>query len=211
MAQKINYNDYAISSIDGQITFGEVFPDNVKASMVLRAGTPAPDGVPHYIRMDSDGDATQKGRRGTIVRCPGTFNVVAGDAVRENIPGIFMDSGNGDIIIKSKGRIRIEAENIDLITKGGDGENGNILLDANQNVYIKAKQSIDVNATANLQLKSEGTTELIGSAILNIYGGLVEGITGATKLKGSQAICGVNPLGTPNEILKAIKLLALGK
>ena len=101
MSAKINYESYAISSNDGQIVFGEVDKQNITAGILMRCGTAAADGIPHYIRMDKDGDATQKGRRGTIAVCPGSFQVKAGEAVADGVPGVFIDAQNGDLVLKS--------------------------------------------------------------------------------------------------------------
>ena len=60
MAAQINYDDKVISTQFGQITFGEVDNSNVVAGITIRAGTPSADAIPHYIKMDNDGDSFQK-------------------------------------------------------------------------------------------------------------------------------------------------------
>jgi hypothetical protein len=83
------------------------------------------------------------------------------------------------------GRIVIWAQNIELIASGSDGQNGVIQLDGNEKVIIKAPQ-IDINSKVSTKIFSEKTVDVIGKAILNIYGGLVDCADGATKLKGSK-------------------------
>ena len=117
-------------TVDGMITFGEVAKDNVISGIKLRVvnvGSP----VPHYIQMDKDGDSITKGRQGTIVRCPGAFQVQSGDLVGAGIPGVFIDSGNGDLVLKSAGRIRIEAADIDILATGSGEKNGVINIEGN--------------------------------------------------------------------------------
>ena len=104
-------------TVDGMITFGEVAKDNVTSGIKLRVGKVGSP-VPHYIQMDKDGDTITKARQGTIVRCPGAFQVHSGDLVGAGIPGVFIDSGNGDLVLTSKGRVRIIAQDIDLIAAG---------------------------------------------------------------------------------------------
>jgi hypothetical protein len=213
MAEKINYDYKRIGTNDAEITFGEIDKYNITSGVTMRVGTSSPDGIPHYFRMDKDGDAKEKGRRGTIFECPGSFQVKAGHSVKRGIPGVYIDSQNGDLVLKSSGRIRIIAENIDLIATGvpsEEGENGVININASEKIIIDSKGSVVVKSTVSTYIFSEKTTEIVGNAVLNIYGGLVEGVSGSTTLKGSQSLCGANPLGTPDEILKAIKLLALG-
>lgn len=202
MAAKINYESYAISSNDGQIVFGEVDKQNITAGILMRCGTAAADGIPHYIRMDKDGDATQKGRRGTIAVCPGSFQVKAGEAVADGVPGVFIDAQNGDLVLKSNGRIRIIAQDIDLIARGG-GERGNIQALANEKIILHSNGDLLANGDDSATFRSQNKTEIIGESILNMYGGLVELFDGASTIKGSRSIIPFLP-ATPRELIQAI-------
>ena len=202
MSAKINYESYAISSNDGQIVFGEVDKQNITAGILMRCGTAAADGIPHYIRMDKDGDATQKGRRGTIAVCPGSFQVKAGEAVADGVPGVFIDAQNGDLVLKSNGRIRIIAQDIDLIARGG-GERGNIQALANEKIILHSNGDLLANGDDSATFRSQNKTEIIGESILNMYGGLVELFDGASTIKGSRSIIPFLP-ATPRELIQAI-------
>ena len=202
MAAKINYESYAISSNDGQIVFGEVDKQNITAGILMRCGTAAADGIPHYIRMDKDGDATQKGRRGTIAVCPGSFQVKAGEAVADGVPGVFIDAQNGDLVLKSNGRIRIIAQDIDLIARGG-GERGNIQALANEKIILHSNGDLLANGDDSATFRSQNKTEIIGESILNMYGGLIEMFDGASTIKGSRSIIPFLP-ATPRELIQAI-------
>lgn len=204
MSEKINYDYKRIGTNDAEITFGEVDQNNVTSGVTMRVGTPGADGVPHYFRMDKDGDAIQKARRGTIFECPGAFQVKSGYSVGEGIPGVYIDSQNGDLVLKSNGRIRIMAENIDLIAEGADGENGVININANEKIIIDSKGSIAVQSTVSTYIFSEKTVEVIGNSILNIYGGLTEMFDGDSVKKGSRQFTTLIP-SSPREILQAIK------
>ena len=150
---------------------------------MLRTGE---DGGRHYMTMDSSGDIDQ-GRKGSTMNvCPGSFAVKAGKDVAKDIPAIYQLAENGDVFIGApNGRIVIWAQNIELIASGSDGQNGVIQLDGNEKVIIKAPQ-IDINSKVSTKIFSEKTVDVIGKAILNIYGGLVDCADGATKLKGSK-------------------------
>jgi len=183
MGQKINYHFNRLGNDHGEIRFGHVHEDNNLAGVLIRTGE---DGGRHYIQMDSTGDVNQ-GRKGcTMNVCPGSFAIKAGKDVVKETPAIYQYAENGDIIIGApNGRIRIFAENIELIASGPDGKNGVITIDANEKVIIKAP-TIDVRSKVSTKIFSEKTTEVIGKAILNIYGGLIDCADGATKLKGSK-------------------------
>jgi len=183
MGQRINYHFKRIGNDHGEIRFGHVHEDNNLAGVLIRTGE---DGGRHYIQMDSSGDIDQ-GRKGSTMNvCPGSFAVRAGRDVAKETPAIYHYAENGDIIIGApNGRIRIFAENIELIASGPDGKNGVITIDANEKVIVKAP-TIDINSKVSTKIFSEKTTEVIGKAILNIYGGLIDCADGATKLKGSK-------------------------
>jgi hypothetical protein len=136
--------------------------------------------------MDSSGDINQGRKGSTINVCPGSFSVKAGKDVVKDVPAIYQLAENGDVIIGApNGRIKIYAQNIELIASGADGKNGNIIIDANEKVIVKAPQ-IDINSKVSTKIFSEKTVDVIGKAILNIYGGLIDCADGATKMKGSK-------------------------
>jgi hypothetical protein len=183
MGQRVNYHSNRIGNDHGEIRFGHIHDDNNIAGVLVRTGE---DGGRHYIQMDSSGDVNQ-GRKGSTMNvCPGSFAVKAGKDVVKGVPAIYQLAENGDVIIGApNGRIKIYAQNIELIASGADGKNGNIIIDANEKVIVKAPQ-IDINSKVSTKIFSEKTVDVIGKAILNIYGGLIDCADGATKLKGSK-------------------------
>lgn len=183
MGRRTNYHFNRLGNDHGEIRFGHIHQDNNISGVMLRTGE---DGGRHYMTMDSSGDIDQ-GRKGSTMNvCPGSFAVKAGKDVAKDIPAIYQLAENGDVFIGApNGRIVIWAQNIELIASGSDGKNGVIQLDGNEKVIIKAPQ-IDINSKVSTKIFSEKTVDVIGKAILNIYGGLVDCADGATKLKGSK-------------------------
>ncbi len=183
MGKRTNYHFNRLGNDHGEIRFGHIHQDNNISGVMLRTGE---DGGRHYMTMDSSGDIDQ-GRKGSTMNvCPGSFAVKAGKDVAKDIPAIYQLAENGDVFIGApNGRIVIWAQNIELIASGSDGQNGVIQLDGNEKVIIKAPQ-IDINSKVSTKIFSEKTVDVIGKAILNIYGGLVDCADGATKLKGSK-------------------------
>ena len=197
-----NYQCVA-STADGQILLGEVNEDNVTSGITLRVGkTTSP--VPHYIQMDKDGDALTKGRKGTICRSPGAFQVKAGDMCGDGIPGVYIDSGNGDLILRSDGRVRILAENIDLIASGADEANGIVQINANSIVLI-GSDDVHIDSGNLTKIFSDKTTEVIGNSILNLFGSSIEQLDATAGFKGSTGF--LPAPWTPREMREAINSL----
>lgn len=181
MGQKKDITPIRYGTHHGEIKFGHIHDDNNQSGVMLRTG---PDGGRHYMTMDTTGNQTRKG--GTINRCPGTYQIIGGEDVPKDIPGVYFEAESGDLVIRApKGRIRIDAINIDMRASGTGGDDGVIVIDANEKVIIKAP-TIDVDSKVSTKIFSEKTVELIGSGILNIYGGLVDCADGATKIVGSK-------------------------
>lgn len=201
---KTNPNYQCVASTpDGQILLGEVNEDNVTSGITLRVGkTSSP--VPHYIQMDKDGDALTKGRKGTICRSPGAFQVKAGDMCGDGIPGVYIDSGNGDLVLRSDGRIRILAENIDLIASGSNEKNGIIQINSNSKVLV-GSDDVHIDSGNLTKIFSDKTTEVIGNSILNLFGSSIEQLDATAGFKGSTGF--LPAPWTPREMREAINSL----
>jgi hypothetical protein len=169
---------------DAEIKFGHIHSDNKLAAFIVRSGR-EPN---HYISMESEGKPHRK--NGTICRSTGAFQIKAGDSVKsggleENI-GVYIEAVDGDIVLNAKnGRIRIIGENIDLVARGADGQNGNVVIDANEKVIVNAP-IVTISSKVSTRVISDQTVEMIGKAILNCYGGIMDFADGATKIVGSK-------------------------
>ena len=112
------------------------------------------------------------------------------DEQPRNIPAIWYEAENGDIIIKApRGRIKLEAESIELTAKGFDGRTGNILMDADDKIALNA-QIVDVKSRVSTKIFSESTVDFIGKGIMNIYGGLTDFADRSTKGSKPSKTCG---------------------
>ena len=196
MAKKENFHPYYIGTEHGRISFGQVRESNQIAACMLESG---PDAGRHYIVMEETGNAKQGTKGATKAFCPGTFTVKSGkDIVNypegkdepRNIPAIWYEAENGDIIIKApRGRIKLEAESIELTAQGFDGRSGNILLDADDKIALNA-QIVDVKSRVSTKIFSESTVNMIGNGIMNIYGGLTDFADRTTKGSKPSKTCG---------------------
>lgn len=180
MSEKKNAHALRYGNADGEIQFGHIHDDNEMSSVMLRNG----DAFNHLITLEKTGKEHRKS--GTICMSPGSFQVKAGEKVKDDEPGIYLDAVNGDVVIRAnKGKVRIEAQDIHLHAKGPDGERGNIVCDANEK-FIVAAQIVDISSKASSKFFSEKTVEVIGNQLLNIYGGFIDAADGATKNRGSK-------------------------
>jgi hypothetical protein len=95
---------------------------------------------------------------------------------------MYFDASNSDIVIRTGGRIRMEAENIDIIARGNTNSSGIINIQSNESVNIKTKR-FTVNADESLSLYTDG--EMLQSAIniMKIYGGSIQKLTARSVLK----------------------------
>ena len=195
MAKKESFHPYFVGTEHGRLSFGTIRKNNEISACMLQSG---PDGGRHYIVMEETGSAEEGTKGSTKSFCPGTFTVKSGkDIVNypegkdepRNIPAIWYEAENGDIIIKApRGRIKLEAESIELTAKGFDGRTGNILMDADDKIALNA-QIVDVKSRVSTKIFSESTVNMIGNGIMNIYGGLTDFADRTTKGKPSKT-CG---------------------
>ena len=195
MTKKENFHPYYIGTEHGRLSFGKIKKSNEISACMLQSG---PDGGRHYITMDSTGDKENGIKGSTKSFSPGTLTVKTGKDIENytppslkpnNIPAIWCEAENGDIIIKAPhGKIRLEAEDVIINANGFDGKSGNIVLDSNDKITLKS-QVIDINASVSTKIFSDKTVEVIGKGLMNIYGGLVDFADRTTKGKPSKT-CG---------------------
>ena len=161
MAKKENLHPYFVGTKHGRLSFGQVRDANEISACMLQSG---PDGGRHYITMDSTGDKENGIKGSTKSFSPGTLTVKTGKDIQNytppslkpnNIPAIWCEAENGDIIIKAPhGKIRLEAEDVIINANGFDGKSGTITLDSNDKINLKS-QSIDTVSYTHLTLPTK--------------------------------------------------------
>lgn len=185
MGRDINKNYWHKSWEDADMMVGYVNQDNVRSAFKVRASSSTVD-PPHYFQMDRTGETEKVGRKGgTIFRGPGTFQLIHGDSVPEGIFGVVIDSGNGDMWLRSDGTITIEAENVNIIAKGSGNGKGNVQINANEKLIGSGKEVV-LESSVSTKLASDKTVEVIATGLINMFGGTIEAIEGASMTKGSK-------------------------
>jgi hypothetical protein len=172
MTKSKNYETKDIHTKDGNLRFGHIHTDNVISSAMIQG-----QGGLEYITIDQTAP-----RKGWITsRCRGRYQIKCGDEIEKGQPAFWLDSASGDIVISTRGRIRMEAENIDLISYGGS-TNGNINIIASENVNIEAK-GINVNGSEKISYFTDGSMQITAMNILKMYTGDMQSLTAASNLK----------------------------
>lgn len=168
-----NYETRRIGTKDGQITFGHIHGDQVKSSFMIQGQESL-----EYIAIDQ----TAPRKRWITSRCRGRYQVKCGDDIPKDQVGMWFNADRSDILIQTKGRIRMEAENIDLIARGPDNSKGVINLISNESVNVRTKR-FTVDASESVSLFTNG--EMLQSAlnIMKIYGGSIQKLTSMSGIK----------------------------
>lgn len=157
--QVTSFDYLPIGNTEGRIEFGSVTPNNAKMAVLIKNifGTPAFKKA-HYIGLFSHGPIAG----GVTVVAPSVFQVYCGekpvsqsgggagtealtaigDQKESNGIAFVAHAENGDMILSApRGRIRIMAQDIDLITHGSKAGNGWISLSASGTVKVKGNRT----------------------------------------------------------------------
>ena len=174
---KKTYTTVKYSNDHGSISLGHIHKRaDVISDLMLRGS----DGE-HFFSMDKDGQ-----RKGwTTSMCPGNFQIECGSNRTKDDDTVMINAKNGNIdIIATNGKIRLQANSIELVAIGDNSE-GNIILEATETISLDATKVI-VNSKVNTKILSAGVTEVIGNSCLKIYGSVIRGVSDACAVKDSK-------------------------
>ena len=136
----------------------------------------------HHITLDKAGE--RKGH--TISLSPGDTVIKAGEKNTVSQTTIMIEAVNGDIcLVASNGKIRMQADDIEMIANGGGGNKGNIVMRAVENIKTDSKKLL-LNATNFYRIATPGYAEIAGNSGLTLYASLIRGVTDACALKDSK-------------------------
>jgi len=124
---KNNYTAITWGNDHGAISFGSIHKRaDVTSDIMLQAS----DGE-HFFSMDKDGQ-----RPGwTTFMGPGCFQVECGSNREKTQDAVMINAKNGNIdIVATNGKIRLQANDIELIAVGEDTAEGNIKMKASENI-----------------------------------------------------------------------------
>lgn len=167
MAKSKNYETKTTGTKDGQLTFGNIHSDQVKSSVMLQGQESL-----EYITIDQ----TAPRKRWMTSRCRGRYQVKCGDDIPKDEIGMWFNADRSDILIQTKGRLRLEAENIDIIARGPDPSKGIVNIISNESVNVETKK-FTVNANESISLFTDGEMQQTAINIMRIYGGSIQRMT----------------------------------
>ena len=133
----------------GELVFDKVLDDGETSSVYINNRAKSGKGK-HYISLYKTGDDHLAG--GTVMRSPGELYARAGDSIKsaedngdqapdiaENVPAIFFEAVTNDLVLHApQGKVRIIAQQVELVASGPEGA-GNIILSANGDLLSKAR------------------------------------------------------------------------
>ena len=173
-----NYTAQRIGNDHGNVKLGHVHKDAGTTSGVLLETSDAL----HHITLERAGE--RKGH--TISLSPGDTVIKAGEKNTVSQTTIEIEAVNGDIVlVASNGKIRMQADDIEMIANGGDGNNGNISLTAGENILTDSKKFL-VNAKNFYKIVTPGYGEIVANSGMTIYASLIRGVSDACALKDSK-------------------------
>ena len=174
---KKTYTTVKYCNDHGSITFGHIHKEADVISDVMLRGS---DGE-HFFSMDKDGE-----RNGwTTSMSPGNFQVECGSNRKQDDDTCMINAKNGNIdIIATNGKIRMQANSIELVAVGDNSE-GNIVLEATETISLDSSKIV-MNSKIKTKMVSSGVTEIIANSTLKIYGSIIRGVSDAVALKESK-------------------------
>ena len=175
---KKSYTSLRYGNDHGSISFGHLHKQaDVTSDILLQAS----DGR-HSFSLDKDGP--RKGWTTSI--SPGNFQVQCGSENEEDRDTLFLNAINGNIVIKAdNGKIRLEGDDVEIIARGSDGNQGNIQIKASENIVLEGKK-IYATAKSLIKMVSSGKLEMSASSSMKIYSSLIRGVTDAVSAKDSK-------------------------
>lgn len=177
---KKTYTTVRYGNDHGSINFGHIHQRGDVTSDALIQGS---DGR-HAISLDKD--SVRKGW--TTITSPGNFQVSCafdeGRTKEQDAMILYAYNGNINIVARN-GKIRLEADDIELIARGEKTSEGNVRVKATENIELDAKKVL-INSKSYTKIASSGKIELAANGCLKTYGSLIQGVTDAVASKDSK-------------------------
>ncbi len=196
---KINYTETGYGNDHGSIRFGHI---DDKAEVTSAVMLQAPDGR-HQLTLDKDG--IRKGC--TTSTSLSNFSVKCGldkNLVSDAQDTLSLNAENGNILITaSNGKIRLQANDIEIIAAGEGGSRGNIRIDAMETIQMNSKKYFN-NSVIMFRISTVGIGEISANTVLNMYGSMIRGVTDAVYHKDSKV--GGQFIQRLNNILTAVNI-----
>ena len=198
---KINYTETGYGNDHGSLLFGHI---DDTASVTAGVQLQAKDGR-HQLTLDNDGVrkgcTTSTSLANFSVRCGVDKNLVT-----EAEDTLSLNAENGNIIITAtNGKVRLQANDIEIIAQGDDGSKGNIHIDAAETIQMNSKKYFSTSIIM-FRISTVGIGEISANSVLNMYGSIIRGVSDACSVKDSKV--GGKFIQRLNNILTAVNIFS---
>tara|TARA_B100000927_G_scaffold288786_1_gene284074 strand:+ start:365 stop:982 length:618 start_codon:yes stop_codon:yes gene_type:complete len=157
MSAAICQDHNRVGNTTGEILFETVDARNNKMAVMIRRIFPSKFRRSQYIGLQMDGQLDGA----VVVSAPSVYNVRCGEKPVDGCAAITY-AENGDIILYApRGRVRIMAQDIDLLANGNGADTGFVNINSNSTIDIdsgevrmKAGDAIGIAAERNVNINS---------------------------------------------------------
>ena len=176
MAETQSYQKNQFNTTEGGLFFGHVMKNNAKMAVALRAIFPSNFTKGHFIGLQQTGKL-----RGSIINsAPAVYEIFCGEKPVNGQAGVWY-AESGDIDIRApRGKITLEANNIEIISTGSGNKTGHILLGADGKIH-GFSDDIKWQAGDSIALQGDGS-------ISSITTGKVETVAGSNVDREAEGV-----------------------
>jgi hypothetical protein len=180
MAEPSSYSFNKFSTTEGEVRLGDVMENNAKMAVMIRRIFPSSFKRSQYIGMPMTGKMD-----GAIINsAPSTYQILCGEKPVDGVAFVAY-AENGDMILGApQGRIRIFAQDIDLIASGNGTNTGWINIRSNAtiqtdapNINLEAADALGFACERDLNLNVPGRFKVSAGSIKFVEGPDVSPVT----------------------------------
>ena len=183
-----NYTSQTIGKNEkGSVWIGAISKDGATTSAVSMKNEQ--DGY-HQLTLDIGPD---KLRSSTTSTSPGRLTLKCGRypwiddrKEKEALDSCMITAEHGNIVIRAEnGKIRMEATDIELVTKGEGEERGHLKLTIEETINVECKKLV-TSSKVLTKLCSSGDFEEAASGVYSTFASLINNVTDAVQCKPSK-------------------------
>ena len=194
-----------IGNTTGEVVFDTTDKRNNKMAVMIRRIFPSPRfRRSQYIGLQMGGNLDGA----VVVSAPSVYNVRCGEKPVDGVSAITY-AENGDIILYApRGRVRIMAQDIDLIAEGNGGTTGFVNINSNSTVDIDTSE-VRVKAADAIGMAAERNVNINSGQLVKVAAGnfkVIESsdVSPVTSLLGSGANSPIQTIEGLKKLLQSL-------
>ena len=167
MSEKSNFWTQVISTMNAVVKFGSISPDKQSIETLRVVGN---DARHHFIMNETN--------KGSILNSPGKTTIKTGSDLEREERALTIRAENGDILIDAaKGRLKIQAKEIEFVSTSDKPEEGNIEFRPQNDFEVHQCRDFVVNSSRNARIDAENLLGLKGHKQVHVITELFRGIS----------------------------------